>query len=477
MYELERFQTALEKFKENNKTTTPTERASRQARQRRNQSFKSSSRIHDTRKERRKHKRRQNRISQVNGSAFKRRDLTRVNGTRTRSSRRNRRQRNENARGLSTKVNSVTDFSVQLQKEQKRVHKRAQSGIINRFDFKTPLTMMRPTARANGVGGEGILLRGSEFLTSIEVATDADSNATIAGDTVWELPLHPLFMSGTRLDAYALLFRKYKFDHVVVEFMPTGPSNQGGALIAFVTHDADQNFSTITDSDQRMRDAMAMQGAEMWNVYSYGRVYYQDDHTVEWYYTGNSDDSRLFIPGTMNVMAGTSYVSLNEAPTATLCNVILHYQIRFQDRIIDENDANANLNVLAYNYSDTATNTFTQLGGDAVVQIKASAVAATIAKHYDMIYRIMPYKDMTINGAVVTVNTSTGAKQLLGKGSVWWAFYDNDPAGTGVLCLADNVGDATARKNTEIFWVGTVTGAHTTVWGINVTGYYTDLDN
>jgi hypothetical protein len=355
--------------------------------------------------------------------------------------------------------------------------------INRRNEFNTPLPMVSPEGSARNFGQEmGMVVCGSEYMTALTIYTSSSTTIapTAVGDTLYSIPLCPLFMPGTRLSKFAEMYRKYKFTNFILEFVPDAPTTQNGGLIGYVTHDPDENISTSTSSDAKIREAMARKGAEIWNLMTYGRVHYKDDGTIGWYTTGDANNAESAIAGVINIIADSVYLPFDGTQVSlTVGQLIAHYELHLCDRIFDDNDDNDSGAVIFNTGATAVTETYftgltTQDSCASLVTEFALMAGITPTQSDIFMIRVLTgFLSGTTPTTSSLVNTNNGQHRFWGPGSIWYAFCA--PNGTDVHVYYTNILSEAMDRNVNATW-STVPGANCS-FAIEISRFITDYDD
>jgi hypothetical protein len=346
--------------------------------------------------------------------------------------------------------------------------KKNENSISHNFGYDSPMPWL--SSEITSIDGiDHVLVRGSEFLTSVGVFTGT-LNKTNTGDCIYSTPINPVFFSGTRLLNLARVYQKYKFRRLVIEYVPIVPSTQNGSVVSFFTYDPNENIFTLTDSDTRLREAMSHLGASMTNVYSYARTSIVQDDQVDSYYCRVDGDSRLEQQGVFYIMAGSSFEGEDVETELPLANLIFHYEVELIERGIDEdssttleghmNGASGTLSaIFVGGVGDTLPAQFTKSGMEAIL---ASAGITVSLRPYHLI-QMIPVETVMDTTTATTFNVfaeempSTGGT-LLSAGSVWYIkMSDSDVDRQDIFT---NIGDA-LLGHVNVFWNGSKTSTDT----------------
>jgi hypothetical protein len=346
--------------------------------------------------------------------------------------------------------------------------KKNENSISHNFGYDSPMPWL--SSEITSIDGiDHVLVRGSEFLTSVGVFTGT-LNKTNTGDCIYSTPINPVFFSGTRLLNLARVYQKYKFRRLVIEYVPIVPSTQNGSVVSFFTYDPNENIFTLTDSDTRLREAMSHLGASMTNVYSYARTSIVQDDQVDSYYCRVDGDSRLEQQGVFYIMAGSSFEGEDVETELPLANLIFHYEVELIERGIDEdssttleghmNGASGTLSaIFVGGVGDTLPAQFTKSGMEAIL---ASGGITVSLRPYHLI-QMIPVETVMDTTTATTFNVfaeempSTGGT-LLSAGSVWYIkMSDSDVDRQDIFT---NIGDA-LLGHVNVFWNGSKTSTDT----------------
>lgn len=356
---------------------------------------------------------------------------------------------------------------------------------INRNELiDTPLPWMETFTKSfNRDGEEGLLMEGTEYITELSVQSTGTggSIATEQGDVIYVLPLAPRFFPGTRYKRMSTLFQKYRIKRVVFECVPTVPSTQNGALIGFITHDPVENFTIIMDPDVKLRNFMAHHGCHMWNVFNYGNMAYSNDNTIDWYFTGPSEEPRLEAQGQLFIAAASSYVPFDGSATSesiNLCQVIMHYEVEFLVRKLEEDEQSAISIFVQVEAPTTWADMFVNGGNGEPILVTNSFLTSNLSVDYDtdmiIIMKVRESLNQDENGPLpVNVDTELGKTQLLSLGSVWYGFFSHlgDDPNPINLVICPTLSAALERQLDSSTLIGAVAGTAVLTLSIDFTIY------
>jgi len=296
-------------------------------------------------------------------------------------------------------------------------------------------------------GIDGLKVTGTEYLTSISVQTTGNQLVwTQAGQTIYSVPIHPKFFSGTRLLALARLYQKYRYKRITFEYIPTVPSTQDGSIMMYMDYDIENNISVIGDLDTRLREAMSHLGSRMFNVYTYGRTSLEDDNQLDSYYFETGIDPRTENQGVLNVIATSTYAPVNSAEGAiiSLGNIIVHYEIELFERGLN-NDPSVTQSGTYEASSAVINQVFAGYGADSplrILQTTWSNQTGVILKESQIAIYI-PTQSWTMNSLPINVNTKSGENiHLFTKGSVWYLFSMTDFNAYQYIGISDSLSSA-----------------------------------
>jgi hypothetical protein len=323
--------------------------------------------------------------------------------------------------------------------------KEQQNGVSGNFGYEAPMPWMSSEVISiNGI--DHVKLRGTEYLTTVEVSTtQVLDEATNPGDCLFSTPIHPRFFSGTRLLTLTRLYQKYRYIQLLVEYVPIVPSTQDGSLIAYFTYDPNENIFLQDDEDTRLREAMSHLGAQMFNVYTYGRTSIHNDDSSEFYFVHIGGDSRLENQGTFNIAAGSTFSPplSTEATSITLGNLILHYEVELKERGLDEDLSDTFKGSVTLTSTTTVTlSNFT--GSTAPLAINNSywllAFGFNLMPWHIVIVKTLSTWLSGVNPILVDTPHTKSSEQAFTRGSIWYLrifTYDDSKIG-----IYTNLGDA-----------------------------------
>lgn len=346
--------------------------------------------------------------------------------------------------------------SLQLRK-QLRQTREEYIGVTRRTGYMKPMEMFSPTLQNNG--NDGVIMTGSEFLSFITVQTTSSTQTpTEAGDTLILRPINPLLLPGTRIKQYAELFQKYCFLDLTVEFVPSISSLQNGSLILMFQYDPTVNYTvTTSDPEELMRLALSHVGANLFNVYDYGRtVLVKFKDSLNSYYIQDGTNSRQEMQAIFLCLAASNFV--NDEPELNLGSLFMHYHVRFDERALIEAESNAQ----SFTWSPsvlTNTLTFSTTGVDTTVALKVAGFPSIPVFRKEFIY-VMRCSDTLTSPSTYTVYDSHGDYRLFNKGSIWFGRVVNDSS-SAVMFLYSTLEDAMENETDDgpVRWRIAPTGA------------------
>jgi hypothetical protein len=123
---------------------------------------------------------------------------------------------------------------------------QGSTGIVQRIDFDTAMPMFEPSVTHYGKTGEGLCVRGSEYLTDITAYVGTitpTATPSAQGSFLYSVPINPSFWGGTRIKKFYEMYRKWKMLDMIIEFIPIVASTTSGALLGVCSYDPDSNPS------------------------------------------------------------------------------------------------------------------------------------------------------------------------------------------------------------------------------------------
>jgi hypothetical protein len=352
------------------------------------------------------------------------------------------------------------------------------NSISHNVNITTPMPWTTVSAQPLENGIDGVLVTGSEYLTSITVLTYNPSLTieTSAGDCIYSVPIHPKFFSGTRLLALARLYQKYKYRRLIFEYIPTVPSTQSGSLLMFMTYDPEQNIFVLSDEDTRLREAMSHTGAQMFNVYTYGRCHLDDDKQLDWYDFETGNEPRFEMQGVFNIMAASIFdpITVDPGDLLTLGNIVIHYEIELVERGLTD-DPSTTLNLTWQNGGSTAWNTvfdpnFLLTTGPCAISQSYWASLFGGPLSYEYIIVAIPQIPLNTTGGLHLVKTqNTPSTYLFGAGSVWYLYPWFDSANTWIG-VSDSLSTALLKEK-DTYLLSAVTGTDLIQFKIPIRAY------
>jgi hypothetical protein len=106
------------------------------------------------------------------------------------------------------------------------------------------------------------VIRGSEFVGRVSLPTVLTTNNAI----LFQQEVSPSLFVGSRMSLLARAYEKYRFKRLVLRYVPSVPTAIGGQIVAYFDLDVLDSFTGATSVDVIVRDAMAHQGAKLFNV-------------------------------------------------------------------------------------------------------------------------------------------------------------------------------------------------------------------
>lgn len=357
----------------------------------------------------------------------------------------------------------------QRQKKLLKQTREEYIGVTRRTGYQKPMEMFAPTVRTNG--DDSIIMTGSEFLDFVTVNTTAHTSPTEPGDTIAFVPLNPMLLSGTRLAQMASLYQKYKYLDVTVEFVPSISSLQDGSLIMLYAYDPTENFSTTTsDKSELMRLALSHLGANMFNVYDYGRtVLTTREDALNNYFTKDGVNCRQEMQAIFLCIAGSTYT--NDVSQLTLGSFVIHYHVRFDQRALIE-PISLNESYLVFPDSGTTTTTFFTLSADTSIALNQAAFSGFSLRHENMVYIIKIDESAVAEAVVFLGYDKRGDYDMFKQGSIWFGRFLTESNSAPMYIYSDLEQACDGNLDNPVQWAATVTGAvtfdsfHGTVTGI-----------
>jgi hypothetical protein len=308
------------------------------------------------------------------------------------------------------KIRNLTNFAKTL-KQSKTKH---VVGINRRVGYDMPMPFLEPVETSKSF--DTVRITGSEFITTVSVKTTDFTTPTQPGDVIYNLPISPTFMPGTRLSQLAKLYQKYRYTNLVFEYVPIVPSIQDGAILMYIVEDPNENPSLITDPDTRLRNDMAHKGAHMFNVYTYGRTFLtKGNDSYNWYFIYNDDEPRLNNQGQFFIVASSLFT--NENTSLTLGQIIMHYDIEFTARTMNDNMPGPRyIDYEIVNFFEDHFVNFQQ--GEPYAFVSSTNLPGI----ENMVYVIRCTRELLVGGSPVSCNTELeDGIQFFSQGSVWYA--------------------------------------------------------
>lgn len=334
-------------------------------------------------------------------------------------------------------------------------------GMNRRVGYDTPMPFIQPIEQSRG--SDRLRLTGSEFITTISVHSSVHGTPTEPGDIIYNLPISPSFLPGTRIAQLARLYQKYKYMNLTFEYVPIVPSIQDGALLMYVVEDPNENPTLQVDPDVRLRIDMAHKGAHMFNVYTYGRCFLtHDTDAYDWYYIYNTDEPRLNNQGQLFISAASTYT--NEAEEITLGQIIMHYDIEFEARTMNNAEPGPTFVEIEFTGEE-----FQLIFGDTTQGQPYNLYgSANLGAFEDIIYIFRITETFTQNSVTLTCNTELGdAIPFFAQGSVWYGTCES--TGTRIT-IYPSLDDALSDHSPATL-TSNITGTNPLVGAASVTLY------
>lgn len=187
---------------------------------------------------------------------------------------------------------------------------------------------------------DGIRIKGVDYISEIAVYTSAAANSrpTEEGNFLNLTPMHPSFWKGTRIFQMLPTYQRFKIGHIAFHYIPVCPATQNGMLSSVCTYDADLNIPTFGVGDSVKRKILAMEGAEMFNVYSPVSVGFTKNSDQLYYTSIEGGDVRLEVPGIFALISASGYSPFDgSSDVVSLGNIFVSYDITFEDRGLIDN--------------------------------------------------------------------------------------------------------------------------------------------
>jgi len=324
-------------------------------------------------------------------------------------------------------------------------YEKGTTTINRRMGFETPMPFFKSNTRTKGE--DGMLLTGSEFLTTVQVNSTAHGYPTRAGDVIGFIPLSPIFIPGTRLYKLSQAFKHYKFKKVTFEYVPIVPSTQNGALLMLCTYDPIENFTLVPDFDSRVRIAMAHKDANMFNVITYGRSSLsQSEDTLKYYETGVGEDERLECQGVWILMAGSTYSPFDQtATTITLGQIVMHYEVELSVR--DLIDIPTPIATVMNTISATGANLFVTMTAEDYMEFKGAGVNGFPGLLANQIMIFTVYKFLNYTGTAVQVyDYHSEGYNAFSEGMVLFGYTEKDD---GTIHVCSSIDTATNKSKEQ----------------------------
>lgn len=320
--------------------------------------------------------------------------------------------------GLGNKSNTVKKITNNLKNQRNET-----IGVTRRTGYLKPMEMKAP--EITNEGQDGVRIVGSEFLGFVDVrTTDNVTSFSQPGSVVRLIPLNPLLLSGTRVAQLASMFQKYLWLDMTIEFVPSVPSTQDGAFIMFFVYDPNENFTVTTSStDELMRLAIAHQGANMFNVYDYGRtslILHPD--SLSSYFVDDGSNARQEMQAYFVMMAASTF-SREGASVLTAGSLVMHYHIRLMTRNLTEPLSLELSGQFAFNDGVTEVQDWFltangNIDSDNPAYMRSTLFDGQITKSYIIVLYVNDI--LGIGGQPYEVYDQHGTYTLYDKGSAWF---------------------------------------------------------
>lgn len=270
---------------------------------------------------------------------------------------------NQKQGGPAPKRQKTQTAMVLAQPNKAIVAPRAQSSIM-RNQFRVTEGSKRGSLRC----------RGQDWLGRVPVPAGA-----VPGQTLLEVYLNPLELTGTRLSLFAQMYDKYRFLETDFEFVPCASTTARGSLI--LAYDRDISDATPPASDLGIRQFMAMQDAVAGPIWGPLVCKCPLSHPEEGLFTNPvaGGDDRLSYQGQF-------YVALMEVPAEpnSVGDVYIHYDIEFYDPQLDTQSPQA------YGSAEAGQANFGPSAGDAFRSFVPNNTTALLQGVLEMLPKIDP---------------------------------------------------------------------------------------
>ena len=125
-----------------------------------------------------------------------------------------------------------------------------EDGIKHNVQFDQDMEVLEPIERSTTVRDsemkehDGTVVFGSQYAGQVKVGDDPSTGFyTQAGDCLGLFPVQPTAFKGTRLDALARSYQRYRVDNLIMELVPIGPATAYGTIACTFLGDADRNLA------------------------------------------------------------------------------------------------------------------------------------------------------------------------------------------------------------------------------------------
>lgn len=196
--------------------------------------------------------------------------------------------------------------------------------------------MSHPSPKTHAEPNGNIAISGSEYLGRVVVpAVNAGTGSVPAGGCLFYTQLSPLSFDGSRINQLSQMFEQWRFNKLVIEYVPNCPTTTAGGVVGYCTGDIQQNQSLVT-GDGGVREAFSRAGSLALPVWEHG-AFHMNATQQKWYYTALVGAPELTIPGSFQLIANTDFSVTTTA--VQLGQVWCHYDLEFRVPSVEDTAA------------------------------------------------------------------------------------------------------------------------------------------
>jgi len=165
-----------------------------------------------------------------------------------------------------------------------------------------------PSTNGRPVRNRSTNMSGSDFYSRVEVSP----GLTGAGRIVASFPISPSAFIGTRLAQLSNLYEFYRFNSLVLRWVPAVPTTLACQFVLYVDLDPRDDPTNILDEDALIRQAVAQTGSQQWNFHVPKRITMALRNDRQLFFTGvDGQNVRFSQQGKAYLIQVTNPVNFN----------------------------------------------------------------------------------------------------------------------------------------------------------------------